>query len=147
MSVIFTLLCMILAYGAGCLNPAYYSVRMLIGKDLRQCGSGTLGARNVYRLYGFWPALCVFCVDVLKLLPILYFLQILHIATDTTQALVVFCGIIGHIYPAQLSFRGGKGLAVLIGASLYTVLYTPENYLVYMNIVPVAWAHMKKNEL
>ncbi len=70
-SVIFILSCLILVYGTGCVNPAYYSVRALGGKDLRRHGSGTLGTRNVHRLFGFWLALGVFCFDVFKLWPVL----------------------------------------------------------------------------
>jgi acyl-phosphate glycerol 3-phosphate acyltransferase len=146
MSAFFTLLCLLLAYGAGCVNPAYYSARSCAGVDLRRRGSGTLGTRNIYRLYGFRPALAVFCFDAFKLWPVLYLLRVLHIDTDINQALTAFCGIIGHICPVQLGFRGGKGLATFIGASLYIMLFNPDNHLAYLNILPVVWAHMRKKE-
>ena len=144
MGVLLLLPCLCLAYGVGCLNPAYYSVRLRAGEDLRRLGSGTLGARNVYRLYGLRPAIGVFCLDVFKLWPVLYLLHVLQIDTEINQTLAVFCGIIGHIYPAQLGFRGGKGLAVFLGSLAYIGLCAPENSLMYMNILPVVWAHMKK---
>jgi acyl-phosphate glycerol 3-phosphate acyltransferase len=136
--------CLLLAYASGCCNAAYYAVRLAKKNDLRQQGSGTLGARNVYRLYGLRMAAPVFLFDLLKIWPSLYLLAAYHAASPVSHTLVVFAGLLGHIYPVQLGFRGGKGVAVFIGSALYIVMFPPATWLFGVNLLLVIFAHGKK---
>ena len=137
--------CLLLAYASGCCNAAYYAVRLAQKSDLRQQGSGTLGARNVHRLYGWGMAVPVFLFDLLKIWPSLYLLAAYHAASPVSQALVVFAGLLGHVYPVQLGFRGGKGVAVFAGSALYIVMFPPVTWLFVANLLLVIFAHRKKH--
>jgi glycerol-3-phosphate acyltransferase PlsY len=134
-------LCLLLAYASGCCNPAYYAVRLTQKKDLRQQGSGTLGARNVYRLYGLRLAMSVFIFDLLKIWPCLYLLAACNVASPISHTLAVLACLLGHIYPVQLGFKGGKGVVVFIGSALYICIFPPTSYLFCVNALLVLFAH------
>jgi len=57
---------LLLAYGIGCVNPAYYWLRWRCAVDIRDLGSGNAGSRNVSRLLGKGPAISVFFFDAGK---------------------------------------------------------------------------------
>lgn len=146
MDTLLLLFCLIFAYLSGCINPAYYAVRLLKHKDLRQLGSGTLGTRNVYRNFGFSMAVPIFLFDLFKLWPALAVLPVMGINSDHAQALVILTGIMGHIYPVQLHFNGGKGLATFMGATVYILLFNPQNFFVYVVLLPVVHAHLRRTK-
>lgn len=82
--------------------------------DPRRAGSGNQGATNVLRLYGKSAALLTLIGDVLKgVLPVL--LARLINSADMIIALTGFAAFAGHIFPVFTRFRGGKGVATLIG--------------------------------
>jgi len=105
----------LLAYLAGCLNAGYYCVRILYGKDIRQSGSGTAGARNAGRLYGPAVFVLVFLLDCAKGAA----LTAMGVGISTEYAAVCAVAVVvGHVWPVQLKFRGGKGMASALGALL-----------------------------
>jgi acyl-phosphate glycerol 3-phosphate acyltransferase len=138
--------CLLLAYASGCCNPAYYAVRLIKKEDLRQQGSGTLGTRNVYRLYGLRMAVLVFLLDLLKIWPSLHLLTVFNAASPLSHALTVFACLLGHIYPVQLGFRGGKGVVVFISSALYIGIFAPVGWLFCLNLLLVVFAHRKKTD-
>jgi glycerol-3-phosphate acyltransferase PlsY len=108
------------AYFAGA-TPFGYVVGRLVGKiDIRQHGSGNIGATNVGRVLGTWWGLLVFVLDFLKgLLPAAIF-PILFLGRESTGLVhwTVAAGIatvLGHMFPCWLGFRGGKGVATALG--------------------------------
>ncbi|HJP61758.1 MAG TPA: glycerol-3-phosphate 1-O-acyltransferase PlsY [Gemmatimonadaceae bacterium] len=110
----------LIAYLAGSIPSAYIAGRVR-GVDLRQHGSGNLGATNVVRVLGPRIGALVFLADVLKgFLPVYY----LPIVADTLQpelwALVYgVAAIVGHVKPIFLLGRGGgKGVATATGVFL-----------------------------
>ncbi len=100
----------------------------LIGKaqglDIREHGSGNIGATNVWRVLGSSWGLIAFIADFFKgFLPVFVLdLLIEHWPeTETLDLLVVACGIaviLGHNYTPWLGFKGGKGIATSAGALL-----------------------------
>jgi glycerol-3-phosphate acyltransferase PlsY len=106
-----------LGYCLGCINPAY-----LIGKqkgyDLKREGSRNAGASNAAVILGFRWGVLVALLDIAKAFAAARISQILF--PDMTYAAVcagTAC-ILGHMYPATMRFRGGKGLAALGGTML-----------------------------
>ncbi len=93
------------------------------GKDLRSIGSGNIGATNVSRALGRkWAYFC-FLLDVLKGLgpTLLAVLLISSPPTVTELFLALAAGvaaILGHIFPAYIRFKGGKGVATSFGVAL-----------------------------
>ena len=112
----------ILSYVSGSI-PAAYLAGKWKGINLREHGSGNLGATNVLRVLGARIGLTVFAIDIAKgALPV-WFLPPLTGATGTTQVWIALaCGvgaILGHLRPLFLGFRkGGKGVATACGVFL-----------------------------
>lgn len=104
-------------YALGCLSAAYYLARWSLGKDLRHEGSGNLGARNAGRVLGRAGFVAVFLWDAAKgFVAVAVALAIGDRPSLAVAALVLVT--FGHTWPAQLGFRGGKGIAVSIGGIL-----------------------------
>ena len=103
------------AYLLGCIATAYYMVRLRTGQDIRQLGSGNVGGRNAGRVLGRFGFMIVAVGDALKGLLAVLFARYLGVG-EWTLALVLLAVLAGHIWPAQLRFKGGKGAATFIGA-------------------------------
>ena len=103
------------AYLLGCLATGYYLVRWRLGQDVRDLGSGNIGARNVGRVLGVPGFVFTVAGDVAKgalaVWTVQYFTR-----DDTLTALAFVAVVVGHLWPVQLRFRGGKGVATSLGA-------------------------------
>ena len=103
------------AYLLGCCTTGYYLVRLRTGQDLRELGSGSVGARNVSRVLGRFGFLITVLGDMGKGILAVWAAQ--HFTTDPKLVgLALLAVVTGHIWPAQLRFRGGKGVATALGA-------------------------------
>ncbi len=95
---------------------------LLVGKlkgiDIRQHGSGNIGATNVLRVLGKPLGITTFVLDALKgFVPAFFFYRWFG-ATMDPQVIKVICGaaaILGHNFPVFLGFKGGKGIATSAG--------------------------------
>ena len=110
------LLLIILFYLVGSLPFALILTKLSGFGDIRNIGSGNVGATNVLRTGNKLLAIIVLSLDILKgLIPYL----IIHIYFNELSLLnkIFLChfAIIGHIYPVWLKFKGGKGVATYIG--------------------------------
>jgi glycerol-3-phosphate acyltransferase PlsY len=109
------------SYGVGCIVGAYYIVRFRTGRDVRLSGSGNAGARNVFRSGDTVSAILTFLWDAAKGMLVVWVADRL-LATDWAGG-AAFLGVLaGHIWPAQLGFRGGKGVVTAIGCTLALAL-------------------------
>ena len=89
----------------------------LAGKgDLRNVGSGNIGATNVMRVGGLRMAGAVWILDMLK--AIIAVVVGRYLAGDAFGAWCGFVAIVGHCYPIWLKFKGGKGISSLFGVLL-----------------------------
>ncbi len=88
------------------------------GIDIREHGSGNIGATNVVRVLGWKWGLPVFILDILKgFLPTYYVWN--YTDADFYIAIIVgILAILGHIFPVYLKFKGGKGVATGLGVFL-----------------------------
>lgn len=105
------------AYLLGSISSAIIVCRLLGLPDPRGQGSGNPGATNVLRIGGKKAAAITLIGDMLKgLVPVLIakFLG----ASVTVQAIVAVAAFLGHLYPIFFGFRGGKGVATVLGVLL-----------------------------
>lgn len=112
-----TLLLVLASYFLGGLSAGYWLVRWRTGADVRAQGSGATGATNVGRLLGRTGFALTLLLDAGK--AALAVLAARHF--ELGQLGEHACGLAalaGHVWPAQLGFRGGKGVAPLLGAWL-----------------------------
>jgi acyl phosphate:glycerol-3-phosphate acyltransferase len=109
----------VIAYLLGSIASAILICQLFGLSDPRVGGSGNPGATNVLRLHGKKAAILTLAGDVLKgVIPVL-----LAKALDSSQLIVALCGLaafFGHLYPVFFNFKGGKGVATLIGVLFAT---------------------------
>jgi glycerol-3-phosphate acyltransferase PlsY len=106
-----------LAYLLGCFNSGYYLVRFRRGDDIRRYGSGNAGARNTGRVLGKSGFILAFLGDCLKGIVTASLALFLGLSSWGIM-LALVAVVVGHIWPAQLRFRGGKGMATALGGML-----------------------------
>ena len=105
------------AYSLGSVPTAYVLVRLVKGADIREAGTGNVGALNTYHQVGLWGGLLVLAVDAGKgALAVL--VPAWAGAPDWTMFLTTPLVVAGHNWPMFLGFRGGKGAASIFGISL-----------------------------
>lgn len=106
---------MLLIYSAcfllGSFPTAYILVKIRRHQDIRRLGSGNVGTMNVKAQMGWGTALLVGTVDFLKGAAAVYLCSLLSV--DVFLGLAA--AVLGHIYPPWLRFRGGKGIATILG--------------------------------
>jgi len=118
------------AYLLGSIPFGYLLVRAFYGDDVRQTGSGNIGATNVSRTSLLLGVFTLF-LDALKGLAAVA-LVLMWIHGDRTLAFAAaFAAICGHVFPVWLGFRGGKGVATGLGSFL---LLTPKAVLISIAI-------------
>lgn len=102
------------AYLLGSVSSAIIVCKLMGLDDPRQGGSGNPGATNVKRLYGSKPAAITLAGDVLK-----GFIPVMVVNALGWSPLVVmlvgFAAFIGHLFPVFFGFKGGKGVATMLG--------------------------------
>ncbi len=102
------------SYLLGSISSAIIVCKVMGLSDPREAGSGNPGATNVKRLYGSKPAGVTLVGDMLKgLLPVLIAHQLEFSALII--ALVGFSAFVGHLFPIFFQFKGGKGVATMLG--------------------------------
>ncbi|MEP6757174.1 MAG: glycerol-3-phosphate 1-O-acyltransferase PlsY [Chthonomonadales bacterium] len=103
------------AYFAGALPVGLVVARVWKGIDVRDHGSGNIGATNVFRVVGPIAGTIVFVVDVLKgLWPPL--VAVCIGANSWWQIAAAMSAIIGHNFSIFIGFKGGKGISTSLGA-------------------------------
>jgi len=110
---------LLLSYLLGAFPTSYVAGRITRGIDLREHGSGNLGATNAFRVLGWRVAVVVFLVDIAKgFVPAHFFPQFDGGASPDLALAYGAAAIIGHIYSVFVGFRGGKGVATGAGVFL-----------------------------
>ena len=102
-------------YSFGCIQSAYF-ISKIFGKiDIREHGSGNAGASNVTTIMGLKYGVIVGLIDILKGISAVFVIRQLYPDIHNLAYLAGIMAIIGHIFPFHIKFRGGKGVATLVG--------------------------------
>jgi len=131
-----TLLFVLLAYLTGAFPSAVWVGKTFYRIDVREFGSGNAGATNTFRVLGKKAGIPVLIMDIFKgWLSVNYISFLTNIpqsaeAVFETQLAFGIAAVIGHLFPIYTGFRGGKGIATLLGlliglhavAALYSIL-------------------------
>jgi glycerol-3-phosphate acyltransferase PlsY len=105
-------LIVMLSYGLGSITGTYYVTKWMIGKDIRQLGSGNVGARNAGRQTGKKGFIYTTLIDVAKVFAALSITTIFLSQNEIMLLVSALCLLIGHIWPVHLGFQGGKRVVV-----------------------------------
>lgn len=110
-----------LAYLIGSIPSAVWVGRKFYGIDVREYGSGNAGATNTFRVLGKKPGIAVLLMDILKgFLAVKLAYLVGDYSSDSPEFIdfelaLAVCGLMGHIFPVYVGFRGGKGIATMLG--------------------------------
>ena len=105
--------------------------------DIRDIGSGNIGATNVLRSGSKFLALATLLADALK--GGLAVALIWRLGSDTAAYMAAVAAFIGHLFPVWLDFKGGKGVAVFIGAILIMSPLTGIAFLIIWLMMAIAF--------
>ena len=121
---------MIVAYLLGSIPSAVWIGKKYYGIDIREHGSKNAGTTNMLRVLGKRAALPVFIIDFFKGFVAVILTSLMRYDDNVDEAWIINLRIIatvfvvlGHIYPIFAGFKGGKGVATLLGAG--TGIYAP----------------------
>ena len=102
----------IISYLMGSIPFGLILTKIFLNKDIREIGSGNIGATNALRTGNKTIGYSTLVLDILKAVaPVIYvkifFQEFLYIAS--------LCAFLGHVFPIWLKFKGGKGVATYVG--------------------------------
>jgi glycerol-3-phosphate acyltransferase PlsY len=114
------------AYLLGSFPSAYLITRFVARADIRQLGNGNEGAKNTWLSVGWLPGLVVGITDAAKGALAIIMARQLHVP-ENVVLLAGACVVLGHDFPLFLGFRGGQGMAAMVG--VFFVLFPRESAL------------------
>ena len=102
----------ITSYLMGSIPFGFILTKILLKKDIREIGSGNIGATNALRTGNKLVGYSTLILDILKaIIPVIYvkmnYPELIYIAS--------LCAFLGHVFPIWLKFKGGKGVATYVG--------------------------------
>ncbi|MCK9206755.1 MAG: glycerol-3-phosphate 1-O-acyltransferase PlsY [Salinivirgaceae bacterium] len=123
-TVLLSIILCIVAYLLGSVPSSVWIGRWFYNIDIREHGSGNAGTTNTFRVLGTAPGVVVFVVDILKGWMAVNLVRMVHTLQPDTAPFVNFqlflggLAVLGHIFPIYVGFKGGKGVATLLGIVL-----------------------------
>jgi len=102
----------IASYLMGSIPFGFILTKLFLKKDIREIGSGNIGATNALRTGNKLIGYTTLTLDIIKaIIPVIYvkinFPELIYIAS--------LCAFLGHVFPVWLKFKGGKGVATYVG--------------------------------
>ncbi len=113
-----TLLLILLAYLLGSIPFGLVLARVFAKADVRQAGSGNIGATNVARVAGPLPGILTLLFDTGKGAFAVWLAAHFTAHNASSMMLAGLAALLGHCYPTWLRFKGGKGVAAALGVFL-----------------------------
>ena len=106
------ILIIVISYLLGSIPFGYILTKFFFKKDIREIGSGNIGATNALRTGNKFIGYSTLILDIAKaIIPVIYvkinFPELIYIAS--------LCAFLGHVFPIWLKFKGGKGVATYVG--------------------------------
>jgi glycerol-3-phosphate acyltransferase PlsY len=135
--IIYKILLTIIAYLLGSIPTAVWIGKWFYQVDVRTKGSGNAGATNTIRVLGWKAGLPVLLFDALKGWLAIKLVTIFPLAFPENEMIINYqvilgiAAVLGHIFPVFASFKGGKGVATLLGVGI--ALY-PQSVLVVVGV-------------
>jgi glycerol-3-phosphate acyltransferase PlsY len=127
MITIYSIAALILAYLCGSIPTAVWIGLAFYGIDVREYGSGNAGATNTFRVLGKKAGIPVMLIDILKgwtATNLAYFIGVSTTGAYNSPEYMNYAlalgiaAVMGHLFPIFAGFRGGKGIATLLGMVL-----------------------------
>jgi glycerol-3-phosphate acyltransferase PlsY len=116
----------LLAYLIGSIPTAVWWGKRFYGIDIREFGSGNAGATNTFRILGKNAGIPVLCIDVIKGTIAVLLAHFSYFLIGSNEFINLELGLgmtalLGHVFPVFAGFRGGKGVATVLGVVICVV--------------------------
>ena len=110
----------LISYLFGSIPFGYLFTKILLKKDIRNVGSGNIGATNVLRTGNKSLGYLTLILDIAKaVVPVIY----IKINYPDLVYISALCAFLGHLFPIWLKFKGGKGVATFVGILISINIY------------------------
>ena len=110
----------LVSYLFGSIPFGYLFTKILLKKDIRNVGSGNIGATNVLRTGNKSLGYLTLVLDIAKaVVPVIY----IKLNYPDLVYVSALCAFLGHLFPIWLKFKGGKGVATLVGILISINIY------------------------
>jgi len=123
------LIIIIISYLLGSIPFGFILTKFFLKKDIRNIGSGNIGASNALRSGNKLIGYATLIMDIIKAIFPVFYVKLNYPDLVYISALSVF---LGHVFPVWLKFKGGKGVAVYVG-----ILFSIN--IIYVFIFGIAW--------
>ena len=139
MNLLFLAISVILAYLIGSIPVAYIFGRLLKGIDIREHGSGNMGATNAFRVLGKGPGTIVLILDIIKgIIPVTLLANAFGQREALSLVMISIAAVAGHNWTVFLGFKGGKGMATSLGVLIGLAMQLPGLRVVLL-LASVTW--------
>jgi glycerol-3-phosphate acyltransferase PlsY len=129
----------ILSYLIGSIPVAYIFGRLLKGIDIREHGSGNMGATNAFRVLGKGPGTVVLILDIIKgIIPVTLLANALDQGAALSLVIISVAAVAGHNWTVFLGFKGGKGMATSLGVLIGLAVQLPGLRIV-LGLATLTW--------
>jgi len=126
MNLLFLLISAVLAYLIGSIPVAYIFGRVLKNLDIREHGSGNMGATNAFRVLGKGPGTIVLILDIIKgIIPVTLLANAFGLGDALSLVIISVAAVAGHNWTIFLGFKGGKGMATSLGVLIGLAIQLP----------------------
>src|ERR1700735_4572842 len=116
----------VLAYLIGSIPVAYIFGRVLKNLDIREHGSGNMGATNAFRVLGRGPGTIVLILDIIKgIIPVTLLANAFGLTDALSLVIIAVAAVAGHNWTVFLGFKGGKGMATSLGVLIGLAIQLP----------------------
>ena len=120
----------LISYLFGSIPFGYLFTKILLKKDIRNIGSGNIGATNVLRTGNKSLGYLTLVLDIAKaIVPVIY----IKFNYSDLVYISALCAFLGHLFPVWLKFKGGKGVATFVGILISINIY-------YALVFGIVWA-------
>ena len=102
----------IISYLMGSIPFGFILTKIFLKKDIREIGSGNIGATNALRTGNRYVGYTTLILDILKAVVTVIYVKIFF---QDFLYLAALCSFLGHVFPIWLKFKGGKGVATYVG--------------------------------
>ena len=122
----------IVSYLMGSIPFGLVLTKIFLKKDIREIGSGNIGATNALRTGNKFIGYSTLILDIIKaVIPVLYvkvnFPDLIYVSA--------LCAFLGHVFPVWLKFKGGKGVATYVGILFCTNIYLGAIFVIVWFVV------------
>lgn len=131
-------LAVVAAYLIGSIPFGLIVVKLMSGADVRESGSGNIGATNVLRTTGRTAGVLTLVLDAAKGLVAVWLAEELSGGSELWTSLAALAVLLGHAYSIFLGFKGGKAVATFVGAYAW-LTPVPLLAVVLLFVFVVAW--------